>query len=81
MDHTEDLNIQMMLSDIESTHSKEEYNNIPVHYCKRCLSLSIVSAGDELVYCSNCGCTEVEEIHISNWENKYKEKYGKKLLD
>ena len=33
--------------------NKEEYNNIPVHYCKECLSLKIktVTEGLNLDYC------------------------------
>ena len=64
--------------------SKEEYNSIPVHYCKQCLSLRIVSLVmdvEEVVYCDECGCTEVEQTDIENWERLYENRYGKKFLN
>lgn len=64
----------------ESKNDKESYNNIPVLYCKDCLSLKIKGVeigGDILDYCEKCGSTNIDEIHISEWEEKYKKKYGK----
>lgn len=31
-------------------------------------------------YCEDCGCTDIKETHISNWEKMYEEKYKKKYL-
>lgn len=62
----------------------EEYNNIPVLYCTDCLSLKIegVEMGDDtLNYCGKCGSTNIDEIHIEEWENKYKQKYGKSHIN
>ena len=63
--------------------NKEEYNNIPVHYCKECLSLKIktVTEGLNLDYCDECGCTNTEQSHINEWKILYKERYGFDFLN
>lgn len=67
----------------EEKLTKEQYNDIPVCYCQRCLSLKIRTIGQDkdMDYCDDCGATDINEIHISEWENLYKEKYGHKLLN
>lgn len=62
--------------------SKEDYNSIPVLYCRRCLSLLIME--DEIWgdYCKKCGSTDIGEIQIEDWETLYNESlkepdYGK----
>lgn len=70
---------------------KEDYNSVPVSYCKTCLSLAIkdvelktTTGSDikrEVSYCGKCSNTDVEEAHIEEWKEKYKEKYGKDFLD
>lgn len=64
---------------IESKVSKEEYNNIPIIYCKHCLSLAIRDL-DGIDYCDKCGGTETNQAHIHEWESMYEQKYGKKHL-
>lgn len=47
--------------------STEDYDSIPVYYCKRCRSLLITSdpiAGD---YCMKCGSTEIGTTLIENY--------------
>lgn len=63
--------------------SKEEYNEIPVIYCKTCLSLNIkkVPGVVDLDYCDTCSSTSLGEASIEEWEELYKHKYGFKLLD
>lgn len=63
--------------------NKEEYNNIPIHYCKECLSLKIktVTEGLNLDYCDECGCTNTEQSHINEWKALYKERYGFDFLN
>lgn len=58
-----------------------KYNDIPVKYCNRCLSLAIVGLEDDMEYCDKCGGIIIDEAHISEWEKKYQEKYGIKLLN
>ena len=57
---------------------KEEYNNIPVHYCKGCLSLKVmrVAGMEEACYCDDCGGTGIEQTSIEEWEQLYKKKHG-----
>lgn len=60
--------------------NKEEYNNIPVFFCKKCLSLRIMTIEGETDFCDNCGSTDIDEIHIEQWETKYKSKYNKPFI-
>lgn len=62
---------------------KEEYNNIPVHYCKQCLSLKImrVSGLDDAVYCDECGSTDAGETSIETWEELFKKRHGFRFLE
>lgn len=57
---------------------KEDYNNIPVHYCRECLSLKVmrVAGMDDTSYCDDCGCTDIVETDIDTWEAIYKQKHG-----
>lgn len=59
---------------------KKEYNDIPVFYCKRCLSLNIKSVIG-MDYCDSCNSTNIEQCHIEEWEKMHEEKYGYKLLN
>lgn len=72
---------------------KENYNHVPVEYCKVCLSLQIkevtfTKGNDikmdqppaEVVYCGSCSGTEVEKCHITEWIDLYHEKYGEDFL-
>lgn len=57
---------------------KKEYNDIPVYYCKHCLSLAVkgLQNTDEFNYCSNCGSLDIEECSIEEWEELYKKAHG-----
>ena len=62
--------------------NNSDFNNEPVFYCKHCLSLKIRDAGlPELLYCDECGSTEVLSANIKQWEEIYKEKHGFRYLD
>ena len=37
----------------------EEYNNIPVHYCKNCLSLKVIVFDEAVDYCDDCGSADI----------------------
>lgn len=62
---------------------KEEYNNIPVHFCKECLSLRVMSVAgmDEASYCDDCGSTDIGETSIKEWDELYEKKHGFKYLE
>ena len=64
-------------------HQHNEYNDIPVLYCKHCLSLRIrnISFIEDSDYCDQCGSTEVGKSSIEDWETLYEEKYGHKYLE
>lgn len=56
---------------------EKSYNDEPVWYCKRCLSLKIkqmphVKGQD---YCAECGATNLESADIEEWKKLYKKKY------
>ena len=59
--------------------TKKEYNDIPVFFCEDCLSLTILKM-DDYNYCKDCGSTNIKLTMIDDWEKRYKQKYGKKLL-
>ena len=62
--------------------SIEEYNNIPVHYCRSCLSLRVKTvASVNLDYCDEFSSTDIEETHIEEWRKLYKERYGFDYLE
>lgn len=55
----------------------EDYNAIPVVYCKNCLSLKIMVLNDKVDYCDKCGCTDTDSTDIASWREMYEKKYGK----
>jgi len=63
--------------------TKEEYNNVPVFYCKNCLSLRIrdVESIEDSEYCDGCGSTDIEQTSIEQWDAMYIERYGHSFLD
>lgn len=71
-----------LLTEIKRS-AKEDYNSTPVHYCKDCLSLKImrVPGMKEACYCDDCGCTDIAETNIEEWQDLYKEKHGFSFLN
>lgn len=61
-------------------YTVEDYNNIPVCYCKNCLSLRVKIVGG-YDFCDDCGCTSFAESHIEEWEKLYESRYGKKFSE
>ncbi len=63
---------------------KEDYNNVPVTYCKTCGSLHIktvkIKGKEDVNYCVPCGNTDLGEAHIEEWEDIYEEKNGEKFI-
>lgn len=56
---------------------REEYNKEPVYWCALCGSLAIVNIDTTLnseltCYCAECGCTNIVEGTIEEWEKLYK---------
>jgi hypothetical protein len=63
--------------------TKEEYNQIPVFYCRKCLSLKIrdVEHIDNSEYCDDCGSTDIAQASVDEWEAMYVARYGHHLTD
>lgn len=56
---------------------KEDYNNIPVHYCKQCGSLRIMgTSGVVGDYCDTCGSTDIDITIIDTWLELQKTVYN-----
>lgn len=69
------------LSNTREKHPNEDYNAVPVVYCKNCLSLKVMVLDDKVDYCDECGCTDTDSTDIESWEEMYKKKYGKNYLN
>lgn len=63
-------------NNIKEELHKEDYNSEPVVYCKNCLSLKIMVL-DDIDYCDDCGCTNLDSTDIESWNKMYEKKYGK----
>ena len=59
----------------------EDYNSVPVYYCKNCLSLKIRVLGEYSEYCDDCGSTNIDKCSIFEWENKYKALYRRRYIE
>lgn len=57
-----------------------QYNEEPVFYCSRCLSLKVMDS-EGILYCDECGNTEISQANIYDWENIYEAKYEDKFLN
>lgn len=60
--------------------TKEEYNSLPVFYCKECLSLNIKTVADT-EFCDDCSSTDIGQCSISEWEELYKQRFGHKYIE
>lgn len=62
----------------------KEYDKEKVYYCKKCLSLAIISTereAESIDFCNDCGCTDIEEAeNINVWEEMYEKRYGHKYV-
>ena len=66
-------------------YSKKEYNDEPIHYCHKCLSINIKALNNSDYYvCRECGTPYIEndevETNIDEWNMLYIEEYGKPFL-
>lgn len=68
---------------LESTEkdmlTTEDYNSVPVYFCKKCLSLKIRVLGEYSEYCDECGSTDIETTDIESWRKMYKDTYGREF--
>lgn len=71
------------MSSLNTDNQPNEYNAIPVLYCKHCLSLKIMNIPrmEDSDFCDECGSTDIGECSIEEWETLYKNKYGYNFLE
>jgi len=58
-----------------------EYDSEPVSYCTKCYSLRIKY--EEVLdtdCCMDCGCLDIAETSVDNWERMYERRYGHKYI-
>lgn len=62
---------------MDNLREEVKYNDEPVFYCERCLSLRIrfVSGLSNSEYCDNCGSTVIKQANIEDWRQQFKDKY------
>lgn len=66
------------MSDSDFTN---DYNEEPVRYCSRCYSLKIkYEDAIDSEYCGECGCSDIEEASIYDWEKLYERRYHQKFV-
>lgn len=62
---------------MDNYNQTDDYNSEPVRFCSKCLSLKIkYEEVLDMDCCGECGCTDITEDTIENWENLYKTRYG-----
>lgn len=61
----------------EDLIQKDEYNDIPVAYCRKCMSLNIFTMDDNEDYCTECGSTDIDYVHIEEWLRLYEKRFKK----
>ena len=60
----------------------EEYDSEPVMYCSRCFSLKIkYEEAIDSDCCMECGCPDIAESSIEEWEALYEKRYGHKYAE
>jgi hypothetical protein len=67
-----------LISEIKNINDLED----PVFYCQHCLNLKIIQAEKtNQSYCGTCGNLDILLTDISDWENLYLKRYGRKYLE
>lgn len=71
------------MDNLNTGNQPNDYNAVPVLYCKHCLSLNIrnIPRVEDSDYCDKCSSTNIGECSIEEWETLYKDKYGHKFLE
>lgn len=68
---------------MEELSKKKQYDEIPVLYCKHCLSLKIrnIPIIEDSDYCDDCGSTDIGEGLIEEWDTLYRQRFGHSYLE
>ena len=58
------------MSNLNTENQPNDYNKVPVLYCKHCLSLKIrnIPRMRDSDYCDECGSTDIGECSIEEWK-------------
>ena len=57
------------------------YDDEPIVFCSRCYSLKIkYEEAIDSDCCMDCGCSDILETSIDNWERLYEKRYGHKYV-
>ena len=58
-----------------------DYDTEPVRYCSKCYSLKIrYDEASDIEYCADCGCSDMLESSIEDWERLYEQRFGHKYV-
>ena len=58
---------------------KVNYNDIPVYYCKHCLSL-LVKCDAPIDYCDNCSSTDIGCCSLEEYDTMHLKRFGRKVF-
>ena len=58
-----------------------DYDLEPIAYCAKCFSPKIKHESSlDMDYCEDCGCCEIKEASVYEWEKLYERKYNHKYV-
>lgn len=62
---------------------RDSYDEEPVYYCRRCLSLRIgqVPMVTDKSYCEDCGTIDIATTSFEQWDEMYVERYGHHFME
>jgi hypothetical protein len=74
---------QSIVLKTKNVMGRKSYNDEPVYYCRRCLSLKIrqMPMVTDMNYCEDCGNVDIVKGSIKEWDELYVEKYGHHYLE
>ena len=59
-----------------------DYDSEPIFYCAKCYSLKIkYEEAIDSNYCEECGCSDILEGDIHEWEKLYEKRYHHKFVE
>jgi hypothetical protein len=59
---------------------RKTYDDVPVAFCSKCLSLKVLVTSENEDYCDNCGGTEVEYTDIKTWSDMAAKEFGDNFI-
>ena len=65
---------------MKRTADTNKYDEEPVFYCTKCLSLRIRSALG-MDYCDECGSSDIASCNIEEWERMFRERYKRSYIN